>query len=78
MSLSGKSGHRKSKLPCPLLEAFLPRQPIAVEAEIDPLRHFAIANYRTAKGLFDHLIRAAEQRQRDGKAERLGRLEIDD
>ena len=36
MSLSGKSGHRKSKLPCPLLEAFLPRQPIAVEAEIDP------------------------------------------
>ena len=25
----------------------------------DPLRHFATANYRTAKGLFDHLVGAA-------------------
>ena len=31
-----------------------------------------------AFGLFDHLVGAAEKRQRHGKPERLGSLEIDD
>jgi hypothetical protein len=29
------------------------------------------------KGLFNHLVGAAEQRQRDGQAEHLGGLEVD-
>jgi hypothetical protein len=30
----------------------------------DPQRHFATANYRIAKGLFDHLVGAGEQASR--------------
>ena len=41
---------------CPVLGVFLPRQPVTGEAEDDPERLFATANYRTAKGLFDHLV----------------------
>jgi hypothetical protein len=37
---------------------------------IDPKRHFAIANDRIAKGLFNHPVGAAEQGWRNGEAER--------
>jgi tripartite-type tricarboxylate transporter receptor subunit TctC len=34
----------------------------------DPQRHFATANYRVAKGLLDHLVGAAEQRERESSS----------
>jgi hypothetical protein len=44
----------------------------------DPQRHFAAINCGTAKGLFDHLVGAREQRWRHVEAKRLGGLSIDD
>jgi hypothetical protein len=44
----------------------------------DPERHFASVNCRTAKGLFDHFVGAAEQREWEVYAERLGGLEVDE
>jgi hypothetical protein len=38
----------------------------------------AAVSYRSNYSLFDHLVGAAGQRQRDGDAERLGGLEIED
>ena len=37
-------------LSCPVLGVFLPRQPVIVEAVVDPSRHFVTINYRIAKG----------------------------
>lgn len=37
---------------CPLLEVYLPRQPMTAEAAADPERHFATINYRIAEGSF--------------------------
>ena len=45
---------------------------------IDPKRHFANVNYRSAKGLFDHLVGAGLQRQRHCQAKRLCGLEVND
>src|SRR6266536_3332989 len=44
----------------------------AVHSIISGLMH------RSRKFLFDHLVRAAEQRERDGETERLGGLEVYD
>jgi hypothetical protein len=33
---------------------------------------------KSPRRLFDHLVGAAEQRKRDGEAERLGRREVDE
>ena len=52
----------------PLPWAFLHNQ--------DPKRHFATANYRTAKGSFDHLVGTRYHCLRKGDPERLGSLEI--
>lgn len=41
---------------------------------IDPDRHFAAVNYRSAKALLDHFIGNGEQCRRYGKAERPGGL----
>jgi hypothetical protein len=42
------------------------------------LTHHDTVIYRTAKGLFDHVIGAGEQCWRHGEAERLSSREIDD
>ena len=47
-------------------------------AVIDPKRHFAATNYRTAKGLLDHLVGARKQRRRHGEAEHPSGLGVDD
>src|SRR4029077_791670 len=44
----------------------------------DPKRPIVSINWRCAKGSFDHLVGAAEQRNRDRDAERLSGLEIED
>jgi hypothetical protein len=41
------------------------------------LRQFATINYRIVKGSFDHIVGAGEDRQRNGKPERNGGLEVD-
>jgi hypothetical protein len=33
-----------------------PRQPFTGAADFDPQRHFANVKWRSAKGLFDHLV----------------------
>ena len=38
----------------------------------------AVSNRSKADNLFDHLVGAADQRQRNGKAEGLGSLQVDD
>ena len=63
---------------CLLLGAKLPRLSVTSEAVFDPQRRFTPINCRTAKGLFDHLVSAGEQRGGDCKAERFGSLQIDD
>jgi len=44
----------------------------------DPKRRFATVVYRTAKGSFDHFVGNREYVHRNGEAERLGGLEVDD
>jgi hypothetical protein len=44
---------------------------------LDPTHHFAIPNYRIAKGSFDHLVGAAEQREWDGEAKCFGSRKFD-
>jgi hypothetical protein len=61
----------------PLSEVFLPRGSMVVEAVFDPGRHLAIANYRIAKGLLDHLIGAHQKRLWNRETERLRGLEIE-
>jgi hypothetical protein len=39
------------------------------EAVVDPKQHFANADYRSAKGSFDHLVGVDELRRRDGQIE---------
>jgi hypothetical protein len=51
MASKGSLG-RGGSLSCPALRAKLPRQPVIAEAVLDPLRHFATANYCIAKGHF--------------------------
>ena len=48
------------------------RSPGALED--DPKRRFVSANYRIAKGLFDHLVGDGEQSGRYVEAQRLGSL----
>jgi hypothetical protein len=45
-----------------LLGVLPPRPRRGGEAEIDPERRFAPANYRIAKGLFDHLVGLGKER----------------
>ena len=52
------------------------RPPLVGAAVHDPERHFATVNYRTAKGLFDHLVSAAEQGERKCNAKRFGSFKI--
>jgi len=44
---------------------------------LDPSRHFGTVNCRTAKGLFDHAVGAAEQSRWHGETQCTGGLEID-
>ena len=44
----------------------------------DPKQHFATANYRIAKGSFDHLVGAELNRRRQVDADCLGGFEVDD
>ena len=37
---------------------------------VDPQRHYATVNCRTAKGSFDRFVGAANERDRNGEAER--------
>ena len=40
----------------------------------DPFRRFAAVDYCIAKGPLDHLVSTTKKRERNGEAERLGRL----
>jgi len=42
----------------------------------DPQRHFATVNCRIAKSQLDYLDCAAEERERDSEAKRLGSFEV--
>ena len=64
LSLSDQSGH-------------WPEVMLNESVEIDPNRRFATANYRIAKGLFDHLVGRQEWLW-EREAERIGGLQIDD
>ena len=41
---------------CPVLGVFLPRQPVIVEAVVEPQRHFCTVNCRIAKGSFAWML----------------------
>jgi hypothetical protein len=74
MALNRRARHDQTR---PVLGEVRSRQPMIGAAVHDPKRRFADTDYRTARGLFNHLVGTGEQRRWHRQAERLGGLEVD-